>query len=107
MDLLSNLTFILRKEIYIADDNLIIEKENGDEMFFMQNGRVSVLHMKTKTHIVELEMEKYFGEIGFFAEQPRQSTIKARDFTEVLIVKRDDFLTMARNIQSEATIALF
>lgn len=58
----------------------------------MQNGRVSAIHMKTKTHLTDLEKDRYFGEIAFFTSLTRQATIKARDFTEVLIINREDFL---------------
>ena len=48
--------------------------------------------MKTKTHLTDLEKDRYFGEIAFFTSLNRLATIKARDFTEVLIIKREDFL---------------
>lgn len=66
IDFLSNLSFILRQQTYSIDDNLIIEREIGSELFYMMNGRVSVIHRKTKTHLTDLEKDRYFGEISFF-----------------------------------------
>ena len=47
-------------------------------------------------------MDTYFGEISFFSELQRQATVTARDFTEVLILKREEFLMMADKISTEA-----
>lgn len=104
---LSNLSFILRKTTYAVDDNMIVEKENGSELFFLVNGRVSIIHRQTKTHIVDLEKDKYFGEISFFTEQERKATVKARDFTEVLILRREDFLQMALKVSSEHALLMY
>jgi CRP-like cAMP-binding protein len=71
IEFLSNLSIILQKGTYSIDENLIIEKTYGHELFYIQNGRVSVIQMKTKTHLIDLEKEKYFGEISFFTELPR------------------------------------
>jgi phosphoribosyl-dephospho-CoA transferase len=92
IDFLSNLSFILKKQTFAIDENMVIEDENGSELFFVVNGRVSLIHKKSKTHIIDLDQDKYFGEISFFSELTRQATVKARDFTECLILSRDDFL---------------
>lgn len=55
-------------------------------------GRVSIIDKKTKTHIIDLISDSYFGEISFFSDQVRQATIRARDFSEMLVLRRDDFL---------------
>eukprot|EP00347_Sterkiella_histriomuscorum_P010994 403374152 len=107
IEFLSNLSIILRKQTYSIDENLIIEKTESGELFYMQTGRVSAIHMKTKTHLVDLEKEKYFGEISFFTELPRQATIKARDFTEVLILTREDFLSMALKVENLNVLSLY
>ena len=73
----------------------------------MQNGRVSVIHRKTKTHLTDLEKDRYFGEISFFTELNRQATVKARDFTEVLILTREDFLQMALKVSSETSLIMY
>ena len=73
----------------------MIEGELGSELFFIVNGRVSVLHRQSRTLIVDLFKDQYFGEISFFLEVERKNTIKARDFTEVLILERESFIKIA------------
>lgn len=102
IEFLSNLSFILQKRVYAIDDNCLIEGELGAEIFFIAAGRVSVIDKSTKTHIIDLGQDKYFGEISFFSDIPRQATIRARDFTEVLVLKRDDFLQMALKVSDSA-----
>ena len=70
----------------------MIEGEQGSEIFFIVAGKVAVIDKKSKTHLKDLVQDQYFGEISFFSDHPRQATIKARDFTEVLVLKRDDIL---------------
>jgi CRP-like cAMP-binding protein len=98
IEFLSNLSVILKKQTYSVNENLIVEKETTTDLFFVQSGRVSIIHKKSRTHIIDLEHDKYFGEIGFFSELPRQTSVKARDFTEVLILAREDFLQMALKV---------
>ena len=71
IEFLSNLSFILQKQTYAIDDNLIVENENGNEIFFMVSGKVSLIHRHSKTHITDLFMDSYFGEISFFSELQR------------------------------------
>ena len=71
IEFLSNLSFILKKQTFAIDENMIIEDELGTELFFVVNGRVSIIHMKSKTHIIDIDKDKYFGEISFFSEQTR------------------------------------
>jgi CRP-like cAMP-binding protein len=46
----------------------VIEGDLGQEIFFIVSGKVSVLDKKTKTHIVDLISDQYFGEISFFSD---------------------------------------
>lgn len=74
----------------------------GDELFFMVNGKVSIIHKSSKTHILDLFKDRYFGEIAFFTDLNRQSTVNSRDFTEVFILKREEFLHMAVKVSEDA-----
>ena len=92
IEFLSNLSFIFKKYTYAIDENIIIEGDKGKELYFMGSGKVVVLHRKSRTLIFELQKDQYFGEISFFLMTLRRCTIKARDFTDVLILDRDNFL---------------
>ena len=88
--------------MYAIDDTCVTEGEFGSEIFYISTGRVSVIDKKTKTHITDLVQDQYFGEIAFFSNIERQSTIKARDFSEMLVLKREDFLSMASKVSLDA-----
>lgn len=92
---MSSLSFILKKKIYALDENLVSEGEFGDEMFFIMTGKVAVIHKRTVTHIKDLVKDCYFGEIAFFSDLPRQTTVKGRDFTDIFTINKDDFLNTA------------
>jgi CRP-like cAMP-binding protein len=95
IEFLSHLSFIFTKATYSIDENIFIEKEEGNQLFFLVNGRVNVLHRASKTHIIDLIKDQYFGEISFFTEMQRHATIKVKDFTDVLILDRESFISMA------------
>ncbi len=46
----------------------MIEGEIGEEIFFIMTGRVSIIDKKSKTHIIDLISDSYFGEISFFSD---------------------------------------
>lgn len=95
LDFLSQLTFILIKKSYSLNDSLVFEKDLGDELFYIVQGQVGLIHKQSFTYITDLEKENCFGEIGFFTESPRTCTVKSRDFTDVLTLKRSSFLECA------------
>ena len=44
IEFVSQLAFILNQKRYSIGDSIIFEKEIGDEIFFIENGKVAVLH---------------------------------------------------------------
>jgi CRP-like cAMP-binding protein len=71
LEFLSNLSFILQKRVYCINDNCVTEGEEGSEIFFIVAGKVSVIDKRTKTHITDLILDQYFGEISFFSDIER------------------------------------
>ena len=60
-------------------------------MFFIVKGKCAIIHRKTKTYVRDIGKDEYFGEIAFFSEKPRQTTVKSRDFTHVLVLEHNAF----------------
>ena len=52
------------------------------------------MHKKTKTFIIDLGVEKMFGEIGFFTGRPRTVTAKSRTFSELVFLNQIKFLSL-------------
>jgi len=40
-----------------------------------------MIHKATHTYLSELRVGDFFGEIGFFTDNPRMLTCKSRDYT--------------------------
>ena len=67
----AKIAFIFKKQSYAVDDNIFNEDDYGTQIFFIDSGRVSVMHKKTLTFIIELHKDDCFGEISFFSDLPR------------------------------------
>jgi CRP-like cAMP-binding protein len=54
------------------DEYVFQEGDEGPrELYFITNGKVSMLHRATQSYICDLYKEMSFGELGFFSEAPR------------------------------------
>jgi CRP-like cAMP-binding protein len=47
-------------------------------------------------------MKDVFGEISFFSKKPRSVTVKAKNFTEVLYLTRENFEEVCREYPEDA-----
>ena len=56
---------------------------------------VAMIHKHTHTYIIDLVKDDYFGEVGFFTDNPRLISAKSRDFTETYVIYKKDFLDIA------------
>ena len=97
LDFLSELTLHFRKVTYVADDFLFMEKDRAEYIYFIIQGKVAMIHKQTHTFITDLKKDKYFGELGFLTGEPRCLSAKSRDFTEVFMIKKDDFDSISEN----------
>ena len=94
IDFLSEITFIIQKETYANDEDILVEGDQGGQLFFIVKGKVALIHKRSHTFIQNLQKDSYFGEIGFFTDLPRQTTIKVREFTELFAMSSDSFLEL-------------
>lgn len=73
-------------------------------MYFITSGKVCVLHRKTHTYLDDLTEDDYFGELSFFTEMPRTTSVKSRDFTNVIYLDRASYLILAESSMSNAMV---
>lgn len=81
IEFLSKLTFVFKKKSFVVDEiifhvyiltfNKFKEDTPGTEIYFINSGKVFILHKKTMSFIRELMKDDYFGEIAFFSDLPR------------------------------------
>ncbi len=56
-----------------------------------------MLHKASHTFILDLNKGDYFGEIGFFTDNPRLLSAKSREFTELYVIQKKDLLKIAED----------
>jgi len=88
---------------YEKGDSIIIEGDNSAEIFVMIEGEADVLLKGVK--VGEIKENEVFGEFGFFMEQRRSASVKARMQCLVNVLNKDDFALLVKN-RPEMTIAI-
>lgn len=71
LEFISHLTFLLRKKSFALDEHILREGDHTRELYFITNGKVSLVHRETYTFIADLYKDMSFGEIAFFSDAPR------------------------------------
>lgn len=61
-------------------------------MYFINKGNVILIDNSSLTFIHELQQMDHFGEISFFLDVPRICAAWTNTFTELLFLKRENFL---------------
>ena len=56
-----------------------------------------MIHKATHTYLSELRVGDFFGEIGFFTDNPRMLTCKSRDYTQCYVIDKKDFMRIAED----------
>lgn len=56
-----------------------------------------MIHKATHTYFIDLRIGESFGEIGFFTDNPRLLTAKSRDYSELYVIDKKDFLKIAED----------
>lgn len=56
-----------------------------------------MVHQQSHTYLNELRIGDSFGEIGFFTDNPRMLTAKSRDYCQLYVIEKKDFIKIAEN----------
>jgi len=80
---------------YNEEDVIFSEEENGDVMFFVMSGSVSI---SRKTKVIRImKKNDYFGEMSMLLDAPRTATAKALEQnTRLVVISRENFETILR-----------
>jgi CRP-like cAMP-binding protein len=82
---------------YAAGEIIFTEGSDVDGIYSVQTGKVSVFKTKATAlgsvdiELVQLGPGSMFGEMGMLDQTKRDASVKAVDFTEVLIITKDMF----------------
>ena len=56
-----------------------------------------MIHETSHTFLKDLMKGDYFGEIGFLTDNPRMVSAKAREYTELYVIHKSDFIKIAED----------
>ncbi|MEW6683721.1 MAG: FAD-dependent oxidoreductase [Nitrospirota bacterium] len=87
----------LSRAHYEVGDEIVREGERGDCAYLLVAGEVEVLRQTNgrPEHIAKLQSGDCFGEIALLADTPRTATVKCLTPVDVVVLPRDQFLTLA------------
>ncbi len=89
----SYFTLMSEIEVFKAWDVIIAEwKESNDRAYIIEAWSVEV--SKAWEKIATLWKWELFGEIALIVNEARTATVKATEHTEVLVLRKDDFLML-------------
>lgn len=82
----------LTPKIYIPGEYIVLEGEEGDEMYIMLRGLVHVLVGKTaKEHVATLKEGDVFGERALITRERRNASVRAATHCDLLVLSKEDF----------------
>jgi CRP-like cAMP-binding protein len=86
---LAKIANIVREVEFQRQDKIINEGEEGDSLFIIVEGTVSIF--KGKEKIAELGPKEFFGEMAILDSEPRSATVVANTDVACLTISREDF----------------
>ena len=88
---------------------IILAEETGDTLFIIRGGqvKVSLIHEDGKEFILSLLGQgEVFGELSLLDDRPRSANVTAMVETELLMLRRSDFLDLVRRVPQIAVSLL-
>ena len=85
------------RQVYKKDNMVLIEEEVGSTMFVILNGRVKISRISDEGREVILSIlvdGDFFGEMSILDGQTRSANAVTLEDTELLIIRRENFLLM-------------
>ena len=85
------------RQVYKKDNMVLIEEEVGSTMFVILNGRVKISRISDEGREVILSIlvdGDFFGEMSILDGQTRSANAVTLEDTELLIIRRENFLQM-------------
>lgn len=92
---------LLQPRFAVPDEVLIRQGARGDSMYFISSGAVEV---DAVGHRIRLERGDFFGEMALLTGEPRQATVRAATYCQLLVLHVEDFrrlLRSSRTIRAE------
>lgn len=98
---LAELARVARRHRYASDQTIFYQGDLGDTFYVILSGQVKVSVTSPEGQeaiLVVLDAGEGFGEFALLDDQPRSATIEATQNTEVLVLRKDDFRRLLRQM---------
>jgi CRP/FNR family transcriptional regulator, cyclic AMP receptor protein len=102
---LSQLGDLVMTKVFPRDNLIVLAEEAGDSLFVITSGQVKVSIISEDGREVILAMlgaGDFFGEMSLLDGKPRSATVIACDETELLVLRRNDFLRLLERVPNLA-----
>lgn len=97
---LEKIDLVASKLKYHKDNLILIEEEVGSSMFVILSGRVKISRISDDGREVILSILSegdFFGEMSLLDGQTRSANVTAIEESELMVIRREDFLQMLRD----------
>ncbi len=91
---------VASRQRYHKDNIILIEEEVGSTMFIILSGRVKISRISDDGREVILSILSdgdFFGEMSLLDGQTRSANVTALEESELLVIRREDFLQLLRD----------
>jgi len=83
----------LTKKSYSPTQKIIINGEEGNEMYIIGHGTVEV-YGKGNKFLTQLKEGDYFGEVALIEQTTRNADVIAQEYSDIYILSKKDFITV-------------
>lgn len=102
--IVESIAYLFEKQNYSPFDHIVKQSELERKIFFIIQGEIELYLTKSKRKIKSFVNEGYFGEIGFFANQPRTANAISLGFSEILTLDYEDTWNLMEKFPSEQRV---
>ena len=81
----------LTKKSYSPTQKIIINGDEGNEMYIIGHGTVEV-YGKGNKFLTQLREGDYFGEVALIEKTTRNADVIAQEYSDIYILSKDDFI---------------
>ncbi len=88
---------LLQKKTYARNNMILMEEEEGDTLFIIKTGSVKITRISDEGREVILSIlseSDFFGEMAIFDGESRSANVVALEDSDILLLKRGDFLNL-------------
>lgn len=105
-NIVESIAYLFEKMNYSPFDHIVKQNELERKIFFIIQGEIELYLTKSRRRIKLFIDEGYFGEIGFFANQPRTANAISVGFSEILTLEYEDAWRLMEKFPSQQKMFL-